>query len=332
MVTIPSVQDVAVPPSWDLGEFRLRPLRLTDAPAFHAYLAEPRVIEHTSFPELALAAVEAMISRQLQGYADATSCRWALADADDRLIGTCGFTNWSLPHAHAELAYDLAPAFWGRGLMRAAAEQVLSWAFDTAGFNRVHSFVMTSNAPSIGLLERLGFQREGTLWQYRNARGVARDVHVYARLRAAKEPPMAQTKTRPTGASVEAYLASRASPEQLADCKAIMAICQRVTKQQPRMWGPSIVGYGSYSYRYESGHSGESCLAGFAVRGKELVVYLLAESPEQVARLSRLGKHKMGKSCLYFKRLADLDVEVLEALVAESVAEVRRRYPDPRDA
>lgn len=185
-----SIEDVGVPPSWRLGEFRLRPLRLSDAPAFHAYLSEPRVVEHTSFPELDLPAVEAMISRQLEGYAAATSRRWALADANDHLIGTCGFTSWSLPHAHAELAYDLAPAFWGRGLMRAAAEQVLSWAFDAAGFNRVHSFVMTSNGPSIGLLERLGFQREGTLRQYRIARGVARDFYVYARLQAATQAPL----------------------------------------------------------------------------------------------------------------------------------------------
>ena len=143
---------------------------------------------------------------------------------------------------------------------------------------------------------------------------------------------MAKTKTKTTGASVDAYLASRASPEQLADCKAIMAMCKRVTKQQPRMWGPSIVGYGSYSYRYESGHSGDACLTGFAVRGKELVVYLLVDNPEQVELLARLGRHKMGKTCLYFKRLADLDANVLEALIAGSVAEVRRRYPQPSDA
>ncbi len=138
---------------------------------------------------------------------------------------------------------------------------------------------------------------------------------------------MAEIKTRPTGASVDAYLASRASPEQLKDCRAIMAMCRRVTKQRPKMWGPSIVGYGSYTYRYESGHSGEMCLAGFAVRGRELVVYLLAERPEQRALLARLGRHKMGKSCLYFKRLADLDVDVLEVLIAGSVADVKRRYP-----
>jgi hypothetical protein len=147
--------------------------------------------------------------------------------------------------------------------------------------------------------------------------------------------PVAETKTKiktkPTRASVDAYLASRASPEQLADCKAIMAMCKRVTKQPPKMWGPSIVGYGSYHYRYESGHSGDACLTGFAVRGKELVVYLMADSPEQVKRLAKLGKHKMGKSCLYFKRLADLDAKVLESLIAASVADVQRRYPNTRD-
>jgi Domain of unknown function (DU1801) len=139
---------------------------------------------------------------------------------------------------------------------------------------------------------------------------------------------MAEPKTKPTDASVDDYLASRASPEQLTDCKAIMAICKRVTKQQPKMWGPSIVGYGSYKYRYQSGHSGEACLAGFAIRGKELVVYLVAENAEQVELLAKLGKHRMGKSCLYFKRLSDLDPKVLEALITGSVAEVKRRHPN----
>ena len=142
---------------------------------------------------------------------------------------------------------------------------------------------------------------------------------------------MPKNKTKPTGANINAYLASRASAEQLADCKAIMAMCKRVTKQQPKMWGPSIVGYGSYTYRYESGHSGDACLTGFAVRGKELVVYLMAENPEQVDLLAKLGRYKMGKACLYFKRLADLDVEVLAALIAGSVAAVRRRYPHAAD-
>lgn len=142
---------------------------------------------------------------------------------------------------------------------------------------------------------------------------------------------MAETKTKPTGASVEEYLSSRANAGQLADCRTVLAICRRVTEQAPRMWGPSIVGFGSYSYRYESGHSGQAPLVGFAVRGRELVVYLLMDSPAQAALLARLGKHRAGKVCLYLKRLADLDVEVLEALVAGSVAEVRRRHPRAGD-
>jgi Domain of unknown function (DU1801) len=137
---------------------------------------------------------------------------------------------------------------------------------------------------------------------------------------------MAKTKTKPTGASVDEYLASRANPEQLKDCKAIMALCKRVTRKPPYMWGPSIVGFGTYTYRYESGHSGDAPLAGFAIRGREIVVYLGVDDPGQAELLTKLGKHKMGKSCLYIKRLADLDVKVLEALVALSVAEVKRRY------
>ena len=138
---------------------------------------------------------------------------------------------------------------------------------------------------------------------------------------------MAETKTRPTPVSVNEYLASKASPEQLADCQAVMAMCERVTQEPPQMWGPSIVGYGSYAYKYDSGHSGEASLVGFAVRGKELVIYLIGDSPGQDELLARLGKHKMGEACLYFKRLADLDAGVLETLIAGSVAEIRRRYP-----
>ncbi len=136
---------------------------------------------------------------------------------------------------------------------------------------------------------------------------------------------MPENKTKPTGASVEEYLASRATPEQLTDCKAIMAICKRVTRQQPYMWGPSIVGYGTYRYQYASGHGGEAPLAAFAVRAKELVIYLGVDDPGQAELLARLGKHRMGRACLYVKRLADLDLKVLESLIAGAVAEAKRR-------
>lgn len=138
---------------------------------------------------------------------------------------------------------------------------------------------------------------------------------------------MAEAKTKPTAASVDDVLAARARPDQLADCKALVAMFKRVTKQPPKMWGPSIVGFGSYTYRYDSGRTGESCQTGFAVRGRELVIYLVADSPQQQDLLARLGPHKFGKACLYVKRLADLDLGVLETLVAASVAEVQRRHP-----
>jgi hypothetical protein len=105
-----------------------------------------------------------------------------------------------------------------------------------------------------------------------------------------------------------------------------MALLERVTRQTPRMWGPSIVGFGSYRYAYESGRTGEAPLAGFAIRGRELVVYLSPDVLEQTSLLSKLGKHKTGKSCLYFKQLADLDTSVLEKLVVDSVTEARRRH------
>ncbi len=137
---------------------------------------------------------------------------------------------------------------------------------------------------------------------------------------------MTENKTKPTDASIEDYIASRASPQQGADCRELMTLLGKVTRQPPKMWGPSIVGYGSYRYTYESGRTGEAPLAGFAIRGRELVVYLVAEGERQKALLSKVGKHKMGKSCFYFKQLADLDKAVLERLVAGSVAEVKRRY------
>lgn len=137
---------------------------------------------------------------------------------------------------------------------------------------------------------------------------------------------MPENKTKSTDASIEDYIASRASDQQRADCQELMALLKKVTRQAPKMWGPSIVGYGSYRYTYESGRAGEAPLAGFAIRGRELVVYLLAEEDKQRSLLAKLGPHKMGNACLYLKRLADLDKAVLEKLVVGSVAEVKRRH------
>ncbi len=138
---------------------------------------------------------------------------------------------------------------------------------------------------------------------------------------------MAATKTRPTAASVAAYIASRASEEQAADCASLMRLLKRITGESPHMWGPSIVGYGTYHYVYASGHSGDAPVVGFAIRGRDLVLYVMVDDAAQRARLARLGKHRMGTTCLYFKRLADLDRALLEEIVTASVAAVRAKYP-----
>lgn len=137
---------------------------------------------------------------------------------------------------------------------------------------------------------------------------------------------MPENKTKPTKASVEEYLASRGSDQQRADCKALIALFRKVTRKPPQMWGPSIVGFGSYKYTYETGRSGEAPLTGFAIRGRDLVVYVMAQGPEQKALLARIGKHSMGKSCLYFRQLADLDKSVLEQLVVSCIADTRKRH------
>lgn len=139
---------------------------------------------------------------------------------------------------------------------------------------------------------------------------------------------MAELKTKPTGVSVKAYLDAIEDETRRKDCRAIAALMKRVTGCSPKMWGPSIVGFGSYHYEYASGHSGDMCLTGFSSRGREIVVYLMAADERAGKLFAALGKHRRGKSCLYFKRLADVELPVLEQLVALSCAETRRRYPE----
>lgn len=139
---------------------------------------------------------------------------------------------------------------------------------------------------------------------------------------------MTAPRTRPTDVSVESHIAAIANEDQRNDAYALIALMRRVTRQEPRMWGPSIVGFGSYHYKYASGHEGDSALAAFAVRGRELVVYIMGFEGRDVL-LARLGKHRIGKVCVYVRRLADVDLKVLETLIAQSVAETKRRYPQP---
>lgn len=138
-------------------------------------------------------------------------------------------------------------------------------------------------------------------------------------------------KTKPTKVSVKSHIAAIANDEQRNDAQTLVALMREVTKQEPRMWGPSIVGFGSYHYRYASGHQGDSALAAFAVRGRELVVYIEAAFEGRDALLAKLGKHKTGKVCVYIRRLAEVDLKVLKTLVTRSIAETKRLYPQANE-
>lgn len=126
---------------------------------------------------------------------------------------------------------------------------------------------------------------------------------------------MAELKTKPTEASVEGFLAGVTDDERRADCQALVKLMQRATRAKPRMWGPSIVGFGSYRYKYDSGREGEWFLAGFSPRKSDLTLYIMSGLGPHAGLLRKLGKHKTGKSCLYLKRLADVDLDVLRELV-----------------
>jgi hypothetical protein len=138
---------------------------------------------------------------------------------------------------------------------------------------------------------------------------------------------MSVAKTKPTEVSTDSHIAAIANEEQRNDAQRVVVLMRKVTKQEPRMWGPSIVGFGSYHYKYASGHEGDSALAGFAARGRELVVYIAESFEGRDVLLARLGPHRMGKVCVYIRRLADVDLKVLETLVARSVADTESRYP-----
>ena len=140
---------------------------------------------------------------------------------------------------------------------------------------------------------------------------------------------MSVLKTKPTKVSVESHIAAIANEEQRNDALRLVALMRKITKQEPRMWGPTIVGFGSYHYKYASGHEGDSALTGFAARGRELVVYVAPGFEGRDALLANLGEHKTGKVCVYIRRLANVDLKVLEKLVAESVADTKSRYPQP---
>ena len=137
---------------------------------------------------------------------------------------------------------------------------------------------------------------------------------------------MAELKTQRTGASVRAFLDGIEDDRKRRDAKTVAKIMKRVSGKPPKMWGPSIVGYGSYHYVYQSGREGDWPLVGFSPRKQAMTLYIMSGFSGHAALMKKLGKHTTGKSCLYIKKLDDVDREVLEELVNRSIQFVRRTY------
>lgn len=141
---------------------------------------------------------------------------------------------------------------------------------------------------------------------------------------------MAEPKTKVTKKSVAAFIAAIPDEETRRDCRTLVTMMKKVTGAAPKMWGPSIVGFGLWRYVYASGRTGDWPLAAFSPRKQNLTIYCMLENDDRkAALLDGLGKFKVSKACLYVKRLSDLDRGRLDRLIRASVAEARRRYPMP---
>jgi hypothetical protein len=139
---------------------------------------------------------------------------------------------------------------------------------------------------------------------------------------------MYEAKTKPTKQTVASYLKAIEDDSRRKDCKTLSALMKKVTGITPKMWGTSIVGFGSFHYKYASGHEGDTCMVGFSNRKSDITIYLWTgyDNPQVKAMLAELGPHKTGKACLYLKRLDGIQLPVLEKLMRYSIAEARRRF------
>ena len=138
---------------------------------------------------------------------------------------------------------------------------------------------------------------------------------------------MAENKTKPTRLSVAAFIDALTDPARRADAKALLKLMQSAASEKPKMWGSSIIGFGSYHYKYESGREGDMPVIAFSPRKAATVLYGMTGFSESAPLLAKLGKHTTGKGCLYIKKLADVDQHVLEAMMVKSLATKRARHP-----
>ena len=137
---------------------------------------------------------------------------------------------------------------------------------------------------------------------------------------------MAENRTQPTNSSVTAFINGIEDKEKRADARKISAMMKRVTDAKPKMWGSSIVGFGQYHYKYESGREGDFILTGFSARKQALTIYIMNGFEGVDSIMSKLGKYKTGKSCLYSKHLSDVDQKLLQRLISRSVQTMRKNY------
>ncbi len=137
---------------------------------------------------------------------------------------------------------------------------------------------------------------------------------------------MAENKTKATQQSVTDYIAAIPEPARRADAEALLALMQKATGEEPKLWGPSIIGFGTYHYRYETGREGDMPVVGFSPRKPATVFYGLRAAPDVEEMLAKLGKHTTGKGCVYIKKLADVDQKVLVSLIKKSAAATRSKH------
>tara|TARA_R110000868_G_scaffold94728_1_gene261094 strand:+ start:963 stop:1385 length:423 start_codon:yes stop_codon:yes gene_type:complete len=137
---------------------------------------------------------------------------------------------------------------------------------------------------------------------------------------------MAEMKTKATTASVSTFLKAVENPVRRADALAVKDLMSRITGWRPRMWGPSMIGFGQYHYKYDSGREGDLFVTGFSPRKASLVIYIMPGYRDYGPLMAKLGKLKTGKSCLYINKLADVDLKVLETLIRKSVAYMKKKY------
>jgi Domain of unknown function (DU1801) len=137
-----------------------------------------------------------------------------------------------------------------------------------------------------------------------------------------------ELKTKATPDSVNDFIETIADERQRADAKSITTMMERLSGHPAKMWGPSIIGFGQYHYKYDSGHEGDVARIGFSPRKANIVLYLVDGFDGHAGLLAKLGKHKTGKSCLYIKRLSDIDEAVLEQLCLESLKWMAQKYPE----